>query len=106
MPLTQGSVSISVTGAETKTGSAGRLYDLLKATINAAMPGGIQNDEQGIRIKSALADQANDFSEWLHVELTQHAQAKIATTASGLQRIPVVFTDTEGPTATKFLPIE
>ncbi len=90
-----------------------RLYDRLMLEFDT-QSAGVVDDPVGTAAKVRIAAQkgqarlANIFANWLVVEMTGHATAKISTTDVGLQRMPAATTeDTEckAPSVDKFLVI-
>lgn len=111
MALSAGSVTIDDDGAETKSGAAGRLYDLMLARATAQLlefqqplPGG----PDGAKMKRGIAAIASDFATWMVTEITGHATAVVSTSDVGLQRMPSSVaedTPTKAPASDKFLAI-
>ena len=105
--MAAGSVSISDAGVETKSGSAGRLYDLLKAMHAANMPNSvIPTGSEGVPIQRGLADMANTFASWHDTETLSHTKTEVLTSDVSLQRTPDPNdpnTNTLGPAATRLL---
>ena len=111
MAMTAGSVSIADDGTPTKSGAAEAYYDAMLTqatadflTFGQAFPSG----PEGVTIKRALAKQANLMGSVLVTYLTANAQAKIRTTDANLQRTPNPNnpdTNTQGPSADRFVPI-
>lgn len=111
MAMTVGTVSVAFDGAVTKSGYAGEYFDGLVAQWQAAIVALGQPvptlPEVIVPAYVSLAAVANQAATALQYVL-DHAQAKIATGASGLQQTPnpnTAATNTTGPTADKFLPI-
>jgi hypothetical protein len=109
--LALGSVSVASSGEVSKSGECEALYDLLYASaeesvaeFGASMPTGADS----VPMKRGLAKQATALATYFHVALTTRATARIATTDTALQRLPLVVlpnADTQGPTLDKFLTI-
>jgi hypothetical protein len=107
MPLSIGAVSIADNHAVTKSGLAGRVYELV-VLLAAKMGGSIPEDANGLVLKRAQADFALVLATVLFNVLTIDARAKISSEASGLQRIPsstALNTNCNPPGVDKFLPI-
>lgn len=108
MAMTLGSASVDDVGVVTKSGVIGRFYDQLYASALASIPGGWPSGDIGLRLKRAIATNATNQGTVLHTVLTSDAQAKIATSSSGLQRMPASTaedTDAKAPSVDKFLSI-
>lgn len=108
MAMTLGSASVDGNGNVTKSGVIGRCYDELYASAAASFQGGFPAGAIGTSFKTAIAKQATSLGTALYNTLTIDAQTKIATTDTGLQRMPASTaenTDTKAPLADKFLPI-
>lgn len=109
--MAAGSVTISASGGETLTGAAGRLYTIRKARAVlklAAFGQTIPAGAEGVEMKQAIADEANDLATWLITELTAQTVATVGTGLAGLQRMPAVTTedtDTKAPSPAKTIPL-
>jgi hypothetical protein len=109
--LSLGSVTIAATGLETKSGECEVIYDLLYADAEAAAADAgatLPTGPESAAFKKGLARLATTIATYVHTALTTRAQAKIATTDSAIQRLPLVVlpsADTQGPTVDKFLTI-
>ncbi len=113
MALTAGTVTITDAGGETKSGAAGRLYDLLMAEFDSQIAD-VVDEPVGTVAQVRIAAQKGQariavlMGSWLVAEITGYATAKITTAQAGLQRMPAATTeDTEckAPVADKFLVI-
>lgn len=108
MAMTLGSASVANDGTVTKSGVIGRCYDELYASAAASFQGGFPSGAIGTSFKTAIAKQATSQGTAMYNVLTMDATAKIATSTTGLQRMPASTaenTDTKAPSADKFLPI-
>lgn len=108
MAMTLGEATVDGNGNVTKSGVIGRCYDELYASAAARFQGGFPSGATGTAFKTAIAKQATVQGTSLYNVLTMDAEAKIATTVPGLQRMPASTTentDTKAPSADKFLPI-
>ncbi len=108
--MAAGTVVISDAGAETsKTGAAGRLYDLLKAATDAKLAELGEDPltgEEAAPAMQGIAATANAMASWLVNELTVKTVATITTSQAGLQRMPASTaenTETKAPAALKSL---
>lgn len=111
MALTLGSVTVSDAGVVTKSGECETLYDLLYADVLSSMAEvGAQppTGPASAALKRGIARSATTIATYVHGLLTSRAKARIATTDSGLQRMPASTaedTNTKGPAAEKLLSI-
>jgi hypothetical protein len=108
MVMTLGSASVDDAGVVTKSGVIGRFYDQLYASTLASIQGGWPSGTVGLNLKRAIATNATNQGTVLFTVLTSDAQAKIATTDTGLQRLPSPAdpnASTIGPSGNKFLSI-
>lgn len=109
--LALGSVTVAADGTVTKSGECEIVYDLLYATVTAtaadlgvALPTG----PDSVAAKRAIGRQATVLATYVYNALTTRATAKIATTSTGLQRMPASTaenTDCKAPGTDKFLAI-
>ncbi len=89
MPLLAGSVSIDADGTVTKSGAAGRLFDLLQADAAVALavfgqvppvgPDSVASGQGQARLATTIAG-------WMVTEMTAHAVVRVSV--GGLQTTP------------------
>jgi hypothetical protein len=109
--MAAGTVTIAEDGTVSGTGASRRLFDILEASMEAALTAAdidIPTGEDAVSSLQSLADMANDFGSWLYTELTSHTLASVGTSLSGLQRMPAVTTentDCKAPGTTKTIPL-
>lgn len=111
MALTAGSVTVADDGSVTKSGAAGRLYDILLAravadatSFQQTLPSGAA----GARVRRSIGNMATDIATWMVTELTTNARARITTSDVGLQRMPASTaedTNCKAPATEKLLGI-
>jgi hypothetical protein len=106
-----GSVTVAASGLVTKSGECEVVYDLLYADAEAAAADAgatLPSGPESAAFKKGLARMATTIATYVHTALTSRATAKIATTDSALQRLPLLVVPnepTQGPAADKFLSI-
>lgn len=103
MALTLGSVTVDTDGTVTKSGECGTLYDLLVGTFPPP-----SQENGGAAVNANMAKLATVLAGYTHGLLTARARVKVATTDTGLQRMPASTaenTDTKGPSGDKLLVI-
>lgn len=108
MAMTLGVASVALNGTVTKSGVIGRCYDEIYASVAASFEGGFPSGDTGTAFKVGIAKQATSQGTAMFKVLTMDAEAKIATSAIGLQRMPATTTEntnTKAPSVDKFLPI-
>jgi hypothetical protein len=97
MALTQGTVTVSANGTVGGAGAARSLYNILEATANASIPGGIPAGSTGYKIKIGMANQANDFAQWMVEEITLNAKATIAAASIAVTVDPITHAGVAPP---------